>query len=87
MIESLMLHSTSTIKEIVEQRYQRCVTDVSHALFEQQHPTIALMGSLDSHIHVDCFQSFDIFVALSVIFFAPTTANTDFWKLISYADF
>ena len=45
------------------------------------------MGSLDSHIHVDCFQSFDIFVALSVIFFAPTTAITDFWKLISYADF
>ena len=45
------------------------------------------MGSLDSHIHLDCFQSFDIFVALSVIFFAPTTANTDFWKLISYADF
>ena len=45
------------------------------------------MGSLDSHLHVDCLQSFNIFVALSVIFFAPKTANTDFWKLISYADF
>ena len=36
------------------------------------------MRSLDSRLRVDCFQSFNIFVVLSVKFFAPKAANIDF---------